>query len=636
MSVCRVFLSYRGKSEGKEFSEKLYNYIKADPYSNEKYGEVYYSPESAGGGDNFVRDIPDFINDGTEYFVMPLTEDYFKNFWDSENDCPNPRSVTHKEITQALKTDCRFVCIRFSDTFKLDEALLHKLYGDESERIISSVKISADISEVASQIARKDLSGADEYLKQEKSNVYLTFRTEADSYPFYAMMNDVKRITLMNLASSSFIRASVAGSYKKSIMDWFSDQLKSGAIEADIILTHPYSDAAADAVDYKMYPNRLNGSKADIIPKNLNNLYWAMRENPDAKLNLYLTPIALPYGVMITEHNNTKNNHLKVDLYSPVISSDNTRPSFYLRSTNDSTKNMYDFLVNNVMAVKNDPHTVRFNGNVSVPWLLGSENGDKPIIHRGVANKKLKPHTKKAFRTCLEKNLPIEVDLIELKDGNIVVGRDDEPLPEYGDITCLSQCKTRDIKKINALLDDPCKIMLFDEFLDFVHGNVPLLIEIKTKGLEVNEKLEEFISNVVSKLREYAKKFDVFTPGTSTSGFAVHSSNPYVLQAIKKIDCLIPCGIISTDFTKLKDKGEVDDEFFNLHDTCDFEEIIRPDFICYDLRYLDNNKAKKFKKKYNVPVIAWTVVDEDTEEEVLSHSECDNYIIEGATTYIDD
>ena len=40
----RIFLSYRGNTEGKEFSERLYNYLTEDPMSKDKYGDIFYSP----------------------------------------------------------------------------------------------------------------------------------------------------------------------------------------------------------------------------------------------------------------------------------------------------------------------------------------------------------------------------------------------------------------------------------------------------------------------------------------------------------------------------------------------------------------------------------------------------------------
>lgn len=645
MAGCRIFLSYRGKSEGKDFCKQLYEYMKNDPYYEDKYGDVYYSDETAGLGDNFVIDIPSIITEDTEYFVMPLTDNYFKDFWDEEKDCPNPRSVTHKEITQALKTNCKFIIVKMTDS-KIDEKLLFKLYGEASARIISSVKLNEGVTGVAHKLVRK-LDGAYEVINKEKKTAFITFKDKAqanDVYPFYAMMNDVEKITLLNYASSSFIMASnIARTYKNNIMYWFSDLLKSGAIEADIILTHPYSYAATDAALYKMYPGNLNGmTKDDIIINNLNKLYWVKRENPNAKLNIYLTSIALPYGVMIANHSEKKNNHMKVDLYAPVTDSDDKRPSFYLLKNDPDTSEMYKFFEDNVANVKRR-YAMKLDGLIKLNWL----STDKPIIHKGLIKNGLIAHSKQAIRSVVDADYPLEIDLMQLRDGTIVVGRDDDQdLSDIGKHANLSEYKASEFKSMNRKLnDDSRRVLTLKELLDLVNGKIPLFIEIKTNGLELDEntrkegelpelqeRTKSYVSNIIEILKKYAKSFGIFTPETETKGFAIHCSNPYVIRYIKTLDCLIPCGIITTDFAPIKDK--VGDEFYELHSECKYLDIITPDFICCNVDYMEEFINKRVHEKYGIPLIAWTIKDEDSEEEAKSYDACKSFVIEGAKTYI--
>lgn len=56
---------------------------------------------------------------------------------------------------------------------------------------------------------------------------------------------------------------------------------------------------------------------------------------------------------------------------------------------------------------------------------------------------------------------------------------------------------------------------------------------------------------------------------TYGQGFAVHSANPYVLRIIKDLDCLIPCGVISTDFSNVRDV--VGNGFYKLYLNADYE-----------------------------------------------------------------
>lgn len=75
ISKYRIFISYRGSSEGIDFARSLYKYLKADSFSIEKYGEIYFSEEEE-ISENFIDSIPRVMAD-VEYFILPLTKDFF-------------------------------------------------------------------------------------------------------------------------------------------------------------------------------------------------------------------------------------------------------------------------------------------------------------------------------------------------------------------------------------------------------------------------------------------------------------------------------------------------------------------------------------------------------------------------------
>lgn len=136
-------------------------------------------------------------------------------------------------------------------------------------------------------------------------------------------------IRLMNYAGTSFLASSeIAYDYDEKWKQWFESALN-GDVRITLILTEPNSYAAKDAEKYKMYPP--NGSKSeikDIIPKNVKKVNDMLKKYKKIKLTAYLTDIALPYAIFETKFKNSDENHIKVDLYSPLTYNDDKRPSF--------------------------------------------------------------------------------------------------------------------------------------------------------------------------------------------------------------------------------------------------------------------------------------------------------------------
>ncbi len=82
-------------------------------------------------------------------------------------------------------------------------------------------------------------------------------------------------------------------------------------------------------------------NRSEIIIRNLNKFYDLKMNAAGVRMKVYLTDIALPYGLMITEHENPENNHMKVDLYAALPGEDKYRPSFYLMENNLETNELY-------------------------------------------------------------------------------------------------------------------------------------------------------------------------------------------------------------------------------------------------------------------------------------------------------
>lgn len=638
----RIFLSYRDKSEGKEFCNKLYEYLVANPACSQMYGEVFFSPRCAPIDHNFKRDMPEVMKQ-VEYFVMPLTEKYYDGFWDEKNGCPNKGSTTLIEINAALDANSKFISIAFPG-YVHDESLLKKIFGDDNyEKIACSVLKNYDpdhekelLREIGDSMIRDDFNvvGMRELIKTESPNVFLSFKRDTENrtkFPFYQKLYDVKKITLLNFAASSFLSGiDIASIYKELdfLKSWFSYNLINGYIEADVVLTDPHSSAANDAALYKMYPVGVKTKKDKIILHNLNVLYQFMEKHPEANLNIYLTQIALPYGVMITEYNCEENNHMKIDLYSAVTENDKKRPSFYLLQKREETHELYDFFESNVRSIMNN-YSYRFDGHPDISWLL-----KKPIIHRGVIKPGIIPHTKQAYEACIEENCPVEVDLMQMKDETIIVARDDHDISDYGFSNRLSELTIKDLRRINRNSNQNI-IFTLEDFLAFVNWRIPVLLEIKNTSKNHTPPQKKYIDRIVQIIHRYLKccsnGFSNTQDGDRWQGIAIHSSDPTVLRMIKDADCMIPCGIITKDFSSLK--SEVGNEFYELHETAGYTKIIKPDFISCDVNYLENKLAVDLCDELNIPLLAWTIKNQE-DQELAKDYHCDNIIIEGAKTYI--
>ena len=493
----RVFLSYRGKTVGLEFAKALYHHLKDDvPFSSEKYGEIYFSPETDPFG-NFKNDIP-YIMSHVEFFVMPLTADYFSDFMDEVGTVREEDAITYRELREALdkkRTDensIHFICVTFPG-YQKNPKLLRKLFGEDADYILCAKSIpyrkESEIElfrELEDNMVRTDLQlpGPPQMLSMDIPNVLLSFKKDMENpakYPLFAKLYDVERITFLNYASTTFVSGiDVAEVYKESddLKRLFWEGLARGTISVDMILTDPHSYAAQDAVDHKMFPLNQTIQSNRIIIHNLNLLFQFKHKHPDAKLKIWLTQIALPYGVMVTEHRNINNNHMKVDMYAALPENDGYRPSFYMLQGNLQTRPLYDFFSSNINTIRS--YSMNFsNGHPDFSWLLS-----KNIIHRGVLSPELTPHTRGAFEACMERGYPMEVDLLRLRDNTIVIGRDDHDMTQYGFNGHLSECTRRSLAKLNASLPKSERIFRLDEFCDFISDRIPVLFEIKVDSRE--------------------------------------------------------------------------------------------------------------------------------------------------------
>ena len=476
-----------------------------------------------------------------------------------------------------------------------------------------------------------------EYITKWENNVFLSKREVTDnkkSFPIEKKLAGINRITIMNLAGSTFIgNVAITNVYEQDRLytDWFFDRLENGDLETTVILNDPHSFAALDAALSKMNLRDPELKKHSIIQSNINKLLIFKKKYSNARINLYLTEISLPYAVMLAENTLDQSmTYMKVDLYSPLgewddmKGFDDERPSFYLMRNNPSTFEVYKLFEDAVDRVKNNKRTKKYTAK-NLNWLF-----EKPVIHRGRINHELPDHSVRGYFACIAAGYPFEVDLFFLKDGTIMAGRDEELFHKEEGTSCrLSELTLNDLRAMKTeeywtaehkepryMLEE---LMTLQELLDLINGKVGLLIELKVDAKASDKEYASTVSSVLSALRYYQ------------GNFCICAANPKVLREAREQDQTVILGQISWSF----DGADVTEEYRRCHTEMTFLDVVEPDFISYKIGEIGGNeKLLSLCAEKKLPLLAWTILDKKDQEMFLEiNLEQKNMIIEGTTTY---
>jgi len=147
------------------------------------------------------------------------------------------------------------------------------------------------------------------------------------------------------------------------------------------------------------------------------------------------------------------------------------------------------------------------------------------VAHRGIHNKYIPENSMLAFKKCIEKNYPIELDVRILKDNNIVVFHDSNLYRMTGINKKIEKCTYEEIKNL-TLSKTKEKIPLLKDVLSLVGNRVLLMIELKNKKTGPLEK------ELLKLLNNY-------------HNFCIQSFNIKSLYLIKKINPKIYVGLIT-------------------------------------------------------------------------------------------
>lgn len=232
-------------------------------------------------------------------------------------------------------------------------------------------------------------------------------------------------------------------------------------------------------------------------------------------------------------------------------------------------------------------------------WIM-----EKPIAHRGLHDDLIPENSIPAFEAAITAGCSIEIDVQLTKDGVPIVFHDDIADRVTGVKRRLTRLMLSEVKELR-LNNTEYAIPTFKEFLDFVAGRTPILIEIKknrgSKGIE---------QIILDMLKEY------------DGDFAIQSFHPIAVRNIHKIDPTIYCGLLSSKFSDFKmmriKKAAVKNArlFF----------MAKPDFISFEIKSFPNRRIARFREEFGMPILGWTV---KTIEDIEHAREfCDGIIFE--------
>ena len=232
-------------------------------------------------------------------------------------------------------------------------------------------------------------------------------------------------------------------------------------------------------------------------------------------------------------------------------------------------------------------------------WML-----TRPIAHRGLHDDVVPENSMPAYEAAVAAGLPIEIDIQLTKDKVPVLYHDDFLLRLTGFKKRVTKTKFDVLRKLR-LSGTEQGIPTLEEFLAFVAGRVPILVELKkNKGSRGIERIS----------MDMLKGYD--------GQFAIQSFHPIAIRKVRKLDPEMYCGLLSSKMADMKllfiKKAAVKNArlFF----------MAKPDFVSFEIHSFPNDRIKRFREELKLPILGWTI---RTKEDIDRAREyCDGIIFE--------
>ena len=237
-------------------------------------------------------------------------------------------------------------------------------------------------------------------------------------------------------------------------------------------------------------------------------------------------------------------------------------------------------------------------------WLV-----DKPIAHRGLhshdKSKEIIPENSlAACQAAIDAGMPIEIDIHLTKYGEILVFHDYYLRRMTGRGGNIKRVRSNDLSRYQ-LLGTAETIPTLQDVLKLVDGQVPLLIELKTRKRD--GVFEEYFVDEISAYKGV---------------FAVQSFNPFVVNWFHQnrpdmnVGQLIKGNKVVRSLFKAR---------YNVFDYVMEQLKCRPDFIVYDVDNLNPLTAFFWRQK-KLPLLTWTI--RSKRQEATARKYADNYIFD--------
>lgn len=226
-----------------------------------------------------------------------------------------------------------------------------------------------------------------------------------------------KEIWIVNFASTAFLASNSVVNENMARSKWKDIYIKKvlEGCKFKFLLTEPNSFADFDASFSKMVTDPKKGINTSSLISQALKAFASDREktlkeyniNDDDLIEYKTTDIVLPYGLIMVindeEHSNL--DHIKVDLYSPFLSSDSERRSFIIYNDTSYNSN-YDFFERQV-------RTLWKEGQTDINLVLNCKRINSSDIETSVSNN---------YRQYFVGDLKREQELEHIYDKKIEVG----------------------------------------------------------------------------------------------------------------------------------------------------------------------------------------------------------------------
>ncbi|NVK33214.1 MAG: glycerophosphodiester phosphodiesterase [Rhodobacteraceae bacterium] len=238
----------------------------------------------------------------------------------------------------------------------------------------------------------------------------------------------------------------------------------------------------------------------------------------------------------------------------------------------------------------------------------------RPIAHRGYHSKAdgIIENSPSAISAAIAKGFGIEVDVQETADGEALVFHDytlERLTNSEGRVINMTAAELTGI----SMKDSADKLWLLNDLFALVKGQVPLVIEIKSR--HTTDAQADFVRHVVDQVAAYQGPVCIKTFDPDMLSIA-REHNPEVLR-----------GIVADDA-----KNAADYARFSRMERFIFRHMLhiprtRPHFISYGVNVLDAIGPSIWRNLFRIPVMTWTV--RTPEQRAMAKRYADQMVFEG-------